>query len=87
MHLADGRGGDGRLLEVGEELFDGELELLPDRLLDLLERERADVVLEPLELRDDVGRDDVGTGREELAELDERRPELVEHLAQVLAAL
>ena len=39
------------------------------------------------ELGDDVRRDDVGPRREQLAELDERRAELVEHLAQVLAAL
>ena len=51
--------------------------------LDVLERERADVVLQPAQLGDDVRRDDVGPGREQLAELDERRPELVEHLAQV----
>ena len=33
------------------------------------------------------GGSDVGTRREQLAELDERRPELVEHLAQVLSSL
>ena len=56
-------------------------------LLDLRERERADVVLEAAQLGDDVGREHVGPRREQLAELDEGRAELVEHLAQVLAAL
>ena len=47
-----------------------------------LERDRRDVVLELAELDDDVRRHQVGARREQLAELDERRPELVEHLAQ-----
>ena len=38
------------------------------------------------QLGDDVRRDDVGPRREQLPELDERRAELVEQLAQVLAA-
>src|SRR5439155_14880610 len=50
-------------------------------------RERRDVVLELAQLEDDVGRNDVGAGREQLPELDEGRAELVEHLPQVLAAL
>ena len=87
MDLADRRGGDRRLLELGEELGDRELEILLDHALDVLVRERADVVLECLQLEQDVRRNDVGARREELAELDERRAELVEQLAQVLAAL
>src|SRR4051812_42811395 len=86
VHLADRGGGDGRLVEVGEELLDAQLELLADHALDVLVWDRADVVLELLQLEHDVGRDDVGTRREQLAELDEGRPELVEHLAQVPAA-
>ncbi len=53
----------------------------------LLERERPDVVLEAAELDDDVRRHDVRPSREELAELDEGRPELVEQLAQMAAPL
>ena len=64
----------------------GQLELLADHALHIVERERLDVVLERAELRDDVRRDDVRAHREQLPELDERRPELVEHLAEVLAA-
>ena len=87
VHLADRGGGDRGRVEVGEELLDAQLEVLADDALDVLVRDRADVVLELLQLDHDVGRDDVGARREELAELDEGRAELVEHLAQVPAAL
>ena len=63
------------------------LEVFADHALDVRVRERPDVVLEAAQLGDDVRRDDVGPRREQLAELDEGRAELVEHLAQVLAAL
>ena len=86
MHLADRRGGDRRRLELEEQPLERVAELLLDHALGLLERERAHVVLQPAQLDDDVGRHDVGPRREELPELHERRPELVEHLAQVLAA-
>src|SRR4029079_15084382 len=69
------------------ELLDAQLEVLADDALDVLVRDRANVVLELLQLGHDVGRDDGGAGREELAELDEGRGELVESLAQVSAAL
>ena len=86
VHLAD-RGGRERLcVELEEEPLDRLAELLADHALDVGERERPDVVLQPAQLGDDVRRDDVGPGREQLAELDEGRPELVEHLAQMAAA-
>ena len=53
---------------------------------DGLERKRPHVVLQAPQLGDDVRRHDVRPRREQLAELDERRAELVEHLAEVLAA-
>src|SRR3712207_6903380 len=49
-------------------------------------RSRRDRVLKVAELEDDVRRDDIGPRREELAELDKGRPELVEHRAQPLSA-
>ena len=76
----------GSLVELEEEPLDRLAELLADHALDVGERERAHVVLEAAQLGDDVRRDDVGPRREQLAELDERRPELVEHLAQVAPA-
>ncbi len=87
MHLPDRRSGHGLALELEEEPLDRVAEILLDHTLCVLERERTHVVLEPAQLGDDVGRDDVRTGRQELAELDEGRPELVEELAQVPAAL
>ena len=87
VDLADRRRGYRGRVEVGEELLDAQLELLADDTLDVVVGDRTDVVLELLQLEHDVGRDDVGAGREQLAELDEGRAELVEHLTQVPAAL
>jgi hypothetical protein len=87
VHLTDGRGGNGLLLEIEEELLDGELELLLDHALDLGVGDRRDVVLQRLQLEDDVRRDDVRARGEELAELDEGRPELVQHLPDAEAAV
>ena len=76
----------GSLVELEEQPLDRLAELLRDRPLDVRERERAHVVLQAAQLGDDVRRHDVGPRREQLPELDERRAELVEHLAQVPAA-
>ena len=86
VHLADRRRGERHLVELGEQPLDRLAELLADRPLDIGERERPHVVLKAAQLGDDVRRHDVGPRREQLAELDERRAELVEHLAQVPAA-
>ena len=86
IDLADRRRRDGLRVELEEQPLERVAELLLDHALRLLERERAHVVLERAQLGDDVGRHDVRARREQLAELDERRPELVEQLAQVLAA-
>ena len=86
VHLADRRRRDGHRIEGEEETVDRVAEILFDHALGLLERERAHVVLEAAQLRDDVRRHDVGARREQLPELHERRPELVEQLAKMLAA-
>ena len=86
VHLADRRRRHRRRLEVEEQPLERVPELFLDHALGLLERERPHVVLQPAQLDDDVGRHDVGPRREELSELHERRPELVEHLSQMLAA-
>jgi hypothetical protein len=85
VHLADGRGGDGLGVELGEQLVDGALQLSADDLLDLLVGKGRDGVLEEAELGDHLGRDHVRADGEQLAELDEGRAELVEHLAHVAA--
>ena len=87
VHLADGGGGDRLLDELDEQPLDRLAQLLQDHLLDLRERERADVVLELSQLDDDVRRDDVRPRGEELTELHERRAELVERLPQAPTAL
>ena len=87
VHLADRRGGQRLAVELEEEALDREAEVFEDDALDLLVWERPHVVLEAAELGDDVRRQDVRAHREQLAELDERRPELVEHLAQVTPPL
>jgi len=69
-----------------ETALDRLSELLADHALDILERKRLHLILQAAQLGDDVRRHDVRPGREQLAELDERRPELVEHLAQMTAA-
>ena len=87
VHLADRGSRDRRLVEGEERLLDREPELLLDHPAHVRERKRRHVVLQPAELGDDVGRHHVRPRREELAELDERRPELVEHLPQPPAAV
>ena len=86
MHLADRRRRERRLVELGEQPLDRLAEILPHRPLDVGERERSNVVLQAAELGDDVGRHDVRPRREQLAELHERRAELVEHVAQMAPA-
>ena len=87
VDLADRGRGHRLAVELEEETLDRLAELLADDALDLLVGERAHVVLKPAQLGDDVRRQHVGPHREELAELDEGRAELVEELAQVLPAL
>ncbi len=86
VHLADRGRRDRPLLELDEELLELEPELALDDLAHRGERHGPHVVLEPAQLGDDVRRHDVGAGREQLPELDERRAELVEQLAQADAA-
>src|SRR5206468_2108775 len=69
------------------EALDREAKVFLDDALDLVVREGTHVVLEAAELGDDVRGQDVGAHREQLAELDEGRTELVEQLAEVLPAL
>ncbi len=87
VDLADRRRRRRDRIELLEEALDRLAELGADHVLHLLVRERRDVVLEPAELGDDVRRENVRPHREQLAELDEGRAELVEHLPQVAAAL
>src|SRR4029079_5574931 len=87
MDLADRRRRGRLFVELEEGLLDRQAELLLDHAPDVGERNRPDIVLELLELDHDVGRADVRTSREQLAELDEGRPELVQHLPQPAPAV
>ncbi len=87
MHLADRGGRDRLLVEVDERLLERQAELFLDHDTNLCEGEWAHIVLEAAQLGDDVRRDDVGPRGEQLAELDEGRPELVEHLSEMAAAV
>ena len=85
VHLPDRGRRHRHRVEGRVELLDRGVEVLLDHPLHVGIGERAHVVLELAQLGDDLGRDDVGARREQLAELHERRPELVERLAQVAA--
>ena len=74
------------LVEAHEQLGERRAEARLDALLDLVERDRRDVVLELLQLGDDVGREDVGARRRDLPELDEGRPEVLRDEAHALGA-
>ena len=86
VHLADRGGRHRHRVEGGEQVADLAVQLLADHLLHLLVGEGRDRVLQQAQLADDLGRHQVGADREQLAELDEGRAQLVQHLAQVPAA-
>ena len=87
------RGGPGRScrrragcgVDVLEHVLPGHAELLLHHADDLLLGERRHVVLQRRELLDELGRQQVGAGRHDLAELREGRSELLERRAQPLA--
>jgi hypothetical protein len=73
VRLRDRRRRERRVLEVREEILDATAERLLDLRAHLFEREHGRTILERLERLDPLGREDVATHREDLAELDERR--------------
>jgi hypothetical protein len=84
MHLAQRGGRQRRRLELGERLGDPDAELLHHDSLDLRERKRLDLVLEPRE-RGEIGRwQEVRARGQELAQLDEGWPQLLEVVGQAL---
>jgi hypothetical protein len=86
MHLADRARSERLRVDRGEDILPGNAELLLHHLDDLRLRQRSDVVLERRELDDELGRQEIGTRREDLAQLRERRPELLERVAQPAGA-
>ena len=79
MHLADARGADRLLFDVFVDLGGGLAERGLDLLLDLLERERRDIILQALEFIHELDRHEVRSGGHDLAEFDKRWPEVLEH--------
>ena len=86
VHLADGGSSDRLGVDLQEEALDRQPELLFDHAERNFGRERRHLVLQLAQLDQDVLRHYVRPCREQLPELDEGRPEFLEHLAHMLAA-
>ena len=82
VHLPDRPRSERLGVDRGEHVFPGDAELLLHHLHHLRLRQRRDVVLQRRELDDELGRQQVGPGREDLPELRKGRPELFEGVAQ-----
>jgi hypothetical protein len=83
VDLRDRRGRQRCLVDLREWIVG---EIFGDDAPDLLERNGRDLVDELPELLDVDVRQEVGPGRQELAELDERRTELLESLSELARA-
>src|SRR5439155_14911858 len=82
------RAGRERLrIDPGEDVLPRDAELLLHHLDDLGLAERRDLVLEGRELGDGFGREQVGPGGEDLAELREGRAELLEGVPEAAGPL
>ena len=82
VHLADRRRRHRLPVEAGEDLGQRGLELLLQHLGDGVARRRAHVVLEHAQLGGGLRRDEVGAGGEDLPELHEHAPALLQREAQ-----
>ena len=83
MHLSERGGGERPFLEHRECLRKPHAEVRLDHLLDFFERHRLNGVLQPRERFEIGGRQQIGARRQQLAELDERRPQRLEIARQV----
>src|SRR6266566_1637231 len=86
VHLADRASGERLGIDRGEDVLPGDAELFLHHLHDLGLRQRRDIVLERRELDDELGRQEIGTCREDLAQLRERRAKLLERVAEPAGA-
>jgi hypothetical protein len=82
MHLGDGGGGERGALDRGEGGGKRATELLGQDLLDDRPRFGRDLVAAPLELGDQLGREDAVTRRDDLTQLDVGRAEPLGHHPQ-----
>src|SRR6266516_4621032 len=76
MYLTQASASQWLRIEGLEELTDAGVQLLFDALLDLLERHLRNIVLKVLQLLDVRPRQQIGTGRKHLTQLDVSRSEL-----------
>ena len=87
VHLRDRPGRERMRVDVRERVLPRHAELALHHRDHLGLRQRRHVVLQPGELRDELGRQQVRARREHLAELGERRAELLERLAHPARAV
>ena len=78
MHLGDGGGGDGLVLELAEQLGHGLLEFALYGLSGLAGGKRRQLVLQPRQITSDALAQEIGPGGEALPELDEAGAEFLE---------
>ncbi|MCY1528890.1 hypothetical protein D9M68_640120 [compost metagenome] len=86
VYLGDRGGGQRLAVEAREQAGDLGAELFLDQRHRVLGIERRHLVLEEGQLVGDVRRQQVAAGRQQLAELDEDRPEVLQRQAQAFAA-
>ena len=82
VHLGDRGGGQRLRLDRGEDLVDRPAELGGEHRLHLRPRRRRGLVLQPAQLVDELGRQQVAPGGQHLAELDEGDAALVQRRRQ-----
>jgi hypothetical protein len=85
MHLGDRGGGDGLVVESGEQALDRLAQLGFDQRARPGAGKGRQTVLQARQIGGDLLAQEIGARREELAELDEARPQLVERGGQPLA--
>src|SRR5439155_16497245 len=87
VDLTDRSGRERLGVDAGEDVLPRDAELLLHHLDDLGLAERRDLVLEGRELRDGFGREQIGAGGEDLAELRKGRAELLEGVPEAAGPL
>ena len=84
VHLPDRSCGERLRIDRGEDVFPRDAQLLLHDAHDLRFRQRFDAVLQLLELGHELLGQQIGPSRKDLAELRERRPELLQCCAHTL---
>jgi hypothetical protein len=77
VHLGDGSGGQGFAIDGGEHVFGRSTQLFLDYLVNNGPRLGSDLISTSLEFGDQLGRENTFAGRDDLAELDIGRSEVL----------